>query len=96
MNIALDFVRDIERKAGQPLFCPHAVVTHVESTLSHCKLQRPDALGGKQAASYDGYSARADLAHYLWRVLQASAEMLNGRWFAGRMVQVEYMAPQVR
>ena len=28
-------------------------------------------------------------------VLQASAEMLNGRWFAGRMVLVEYLAPHV-
>lgn len=26
---------------------------------------------------------------------QASAEMLNGRWFAGRMVLVEYLAPKV-
>lgn len=33
--------------------------------------------------------------HTLMRVGQASAEMLNGRWFAGRMVLVEYLAPQV-
>lgn len=30
------------------------------------------------------------------KYLQASAEMLNGRWFAGRMVLVEYLNPKVK